>query len=445
MVEKHVKRGETSKIAFHYELAVEAFGEDYMEYLEKEKKDFQGDWFLLAFLLRCHETKKEERGRGIGAFQRCSCPFCRNNWKDINFNIDIHLERVELVLEDFENANLIGANLSNANLNRANLKNADLFYARLEGDTNLEFSNLTNANLVGVNLANANLLCADLTNANLDFANLTGVQLRRASLDGTDVRGAKGIVFDSNRVERLLIEGNAPDPWSVLRRTYTGPWFFLHLLFLVAFLLPYIGSVIVLTSIHRGMELIDKYPDTNYPALQQLQTWYQGIDKQHAFWTLIGFTDYNLTTICFFTLTVIVVVYNIFRYLLTMKVNLLREAEERAKITPGREEYMGKADRKYDLCSIWSRSFWIATGEAWKEWKSAFIGWCKEWKKSFTPADGEKRDLFPKSPIPSLITYLGLFRFHKIANVLISIVYFALVLQAIRWIFFTQIPVLPPM
>jgi hypothetical protein len=279
---------------------------------------------------------------------------------------------------------------------------------------------------------------ADLKGADLRETEFEGVILENAILDSADVRGAKGIIFDSNRVDRLFIEGNAPDPWSVLRRNYTVPMFFVHLLFLMAFFLPYIGKVIVLTSIHEGMSLIDKYPGTNYPALEQLQTWYGGVEKQHAFWTLIGFTNYNSITISFLILTMIMVVYNILRYYLTKEVNFLREAEDRAKITPRREEYIGQLEREYDLCPIWSPSFWGAIWKAWKKWKSDFIKWCKEWKKFFASANGKKE----KHSCPSLIECLGLFRLHKIANVLIYVVYGALLLQAVRWFFITQIPVL---
>ena len=128
-VEKHVKPGETSKKAFHYNIAVEAFGEDYMKRLKKDQENFQGDWFQLAFLLRCHETEFEKRG--MDEYERCLCYFCqaslnkfchpsrkKRKWSDGNDCIHLEnacfdgvcLEGVWLYCGNLEGTRLIGTN-----------------------------------------------------------------------------------------------------------------------------------------------------------------------------------------------------------------------------------------------------------------------------------------------------------------------------------------------
>ena len=334
-VKKRLTEGNKRSVKdFHYDLAKKVFGDEYMknDVIVRQKRSqvfihedlpevFQGDWFQLAFLLRCHETKIEKRI--IDEQHHCGCDFCCNKWCDI-----FHFEHARLNDVDLEKVRFLKAHLENAWLINANLKNAWLSNATLE-----------NANLCGANLEKALLMETNLKNAILSGANLTGAQLKHANLNGADVRGATGIIFDSNRVDRLRIEGKAPDPWSVLRRNYTGPRFFIHILLLVAFLLPYIGKAIVLTSISNGMVLIDKTLSA-IPTDISTDTL---LKKKAAVWILMGFTNDNNIIITFYFVIIawMMIAYNIFRYILATKVSDLREAEDRSKITPAKKEYLG--------------------------------------------------------------------------------------------------------
>ncbi|MCL2349362.1 MAG: pentapeptide repeat-containing protein [Planctomycetaceae bacterium] len=444
--EKHVQEWEKSAKAFHDDLAVEAFGEDFMNNIRgkqthynlpsESKQTFQGDWFQLAFLLRCHEAPLEQRktrdtgkGRIYSIYNYsvpiCACPFCQFDWDDI------HLEKANLISAHLEYAHLWNAHLEDTNISDAHLEGAILWEAHLEnatlknahlGNADIQFAHLEDAELYEAHLENAILWEAHLENADILNANLTGAELRFAVLDRADVRGAKGIIFDCNNVERLIIEGNAPDPWSVLRRRYTGPSFFFHILLLVAFFIPYISKAVVLTGVHEGMELIDKKgvqvlekleqhtdyqtplhgavdkavkklpkaeglveslqekTDSKINALpsisayfKQLRDMWKNIKKQTAFWTLVGFGNWKFGTFSFFLITLLMIAYNFLRLKLTRDVSALRDAEERAKITPSRQEYMGKTDQKYDSCS-----FWTASWEAMKLWYAQFAEWRKQ-------------------------------------------------------------------
>jgi len=422
IAKRYVTRDGKSEEAFHYDLAVEAFGTDYMERLVTEQDGFQGDWFQLAFLLRCHETQTEKRG--LDEDQYCLCPFCQPDWKDTHLenaslahtnlenaplngvhlenasltgaslkNIglgDAQLEGANLIFADLENANLIGANLKNASLAEANLKNAQIGYANLEGvslwNANLENAdvrktNLKNANISEANLKNASLFEANLQNANLRGANLTSVALKGTILNAADVRGAKGVIFDSTPLEKIIIDGNTSDPWSVLRRAYTGPNFFFHLILLVAFFLPFFGKAMVLTGIHEGMVLVDKNLDGSPQDLRILHEMWEAIERQTAFWTLLGYGNNNFGTFAFFLLTLMMVAYNIIRFYLTRQVSFLRDDEDRTKITPSRKEYMGKTIRRLD-----SYPLPVVHYLMWKTWKYAFLKWwknaCSAWTKA---------------------------------------------------------------
>lgn len=122
------------------------------------------------------------------------------------------------------------------------------------------------------------------------------------------------------------------------------------------------------------------------------------------------------------------IVYNICRFYLTRKVSFLRDAEERARVTPSRMEYMGKTDQPFDSCS-----FWVAIREVGKLWLSDFIHWCQT---VFVFANRKQRTILPPSPIQ----YLGLYRIHQIANVFMFLSFFILFLQMLRWLWWTQIP-----
>jgi hypothetical protein len=111
--------------------------------------------------------------------------------------------------------------------------------------------------------------------------------LLHAKLDQADIRFARGLSFDENSVantkftnrssviwrarlawikalawinkrlpfgvqDLLNVPIETEDTWSTLRRCYTGPSFFISLLFLVAFLLPYVAQTFLLVQVSRG-------------------------------------------------------------------------------------------------------------------------------------------------------------------------------------------------
>ena len=271
-----------------------------------------------------------------------------------------------------------------ARLDQVDLYGAHLAYAHLEmavlESSNLEFAHLEHGRLTGVRLKDADLRNARLTEAQLDSAQLEGADLRSAHLenaelrraylknskldeavlDRADVRKAQDLLFDGNRVWQMRIEGNAPDPWSVLRRQYTGPWFFVHLIFLIVFFLPYAGKVLVLSATSEAQESLVELYDRYQPQIEAVpgsqaaadsaQRWFEQRYREiPAWWVLVGWTK-GWWMMAF---TVVVVTYNAMRAYLTLKVGMLRDAEERSSTTPTLKEYYGLCHPVSDRGRTW--------------------------------------------------------------------------------------------
>ncbi len=298
---------------------------------------------------------------------------------------------------------LEGADLESARLDHADLEGAHLEHANLR-DAHLEHSYLRDAHLEHANLFRASLEHADLRHAYLEDAILLEVDLSSAEL-----RDARGLRFDDNPIRDIRIEGNARDPWSVLRRSYTGPWFFAHLLLLVLFFAPYAGKAVALTGVAEVQALISE----QIAALEG-EPVPVSFRQTRAFYVLIGIKQGGLA----FGLGLFVVGYNVLRVLLTLRVSMLRDAEERSVVSPRLVEYHG-------YCTPIRERFFTAEGrdELKAEWEngrpSGPIGWILE-----------------------ACTALGLWNLHRAARVLFVIAFAALVINTFWWIRDTWVPVL---
>ncbi len=387
---------EESKEAYNEEAAEIDFGNEFFEKLRNQQKEFKGDWWHLALLINNLDIDKEIRD--IKDKERLKF---WNKWHAYNINISgydmIHLEHANLMAAHLEHAKLNNAHLEHADLYRAHLEHAYLYDTHLEHakldmahlehanllrslfehanleDAHLEHANLQSAylehavlrhahlehaNLDYANLEHANVYCAHFENANLSNAHLEHVYLSSAhlehtklfktNLDRADVRGATGLRFDRNRVEGIDIEGNAPDPWSVLRRKYTGPLFFVHLLLLIVFFVPYAADAFYLSSVSNFQTwLVEEY-DIMKSKIPDVKLFHQyndelkrriaeDMEEISAWRLLLGLQD-GVWSISF-GFVFIVIVYNGLRGGLTLRVSSLRDAEERSHITPALKEY----------------------------------------------------------------------------------------------------------
>ncbi len=183
-----------------------------------------------------------------------------NRWRDDNPEAPIELSKANpglganlreinlrgAVLHDcqFEKADLFGAQLNDAVLLGANLKGATL-----------QSANLTGAVMSGANLDGASLVFADLRGALLQGAKLKGASLHHADFREADLRGVEGAIFDETNVVFAISGLAAKDPWSILRRKYSGVMLLFHLLLLVAFLCPYVARAVIWRAVNHGQQI----------------------------------------------------------------------------------------------------------------------------------------------------------------------------------------------
>lgn len=231
-------------------------------------------------------------------------------------------QRIKLTRADLRQAELAGVELPEANLFEACLQQADLGSANLKG-----------AFLMGADLKGADLSGADLKGASLHRADLSGTRLSGAR--GLNLTGAAGYLLDGEDISDWVIPPApivAPtptgvrrwnlfarlrarpysDPWSTIRRAYTGIMTAFHLLLAITALGPYaLRAVFAATTIREhGMPRIAV-------AL--------GCGRD-AWWFLVPSG-------------VILVGYNMLRIFATWRLSQLREEEVRSRHAPQKDQY----------------------------------------------------------------------------------------------------------
>ena len=184
-------------------------------------------------------------------------------------------------------------------------------------------------------------------------ADLNRADLRDADLSRCDLRNVRGLILDVTRVRDAHFSPLSNDPWSVLRRAYTGPRLIFNLLFLTAFFLPYVArtgywvgvnrtqlaatEILAdlraqaaglrathpnpLVHVERALESISRrLPGPENPQSRQSQVWRLviGVDRGSWFWIS----------------AVLLLFYNVLRAVLTMFVAPMRDAEERSGVAP---------------------------------------------------------------------------------------------------------------
>jgi uncharacterized protein YjbI with pentapeptide repeats len=291
---------------------------------------------------------------------------------------------------------LVGADLSLANFSRANLTAA----------------NLARAELSGTVFAGAVLDAADLSGAKAPAAVFHGARLAMAKLNDTDLRDALGIEFDENEVRgtrftgrprsrtgllwltrlggriwrrpqmrRGVIADQTDDPWSLLRRQYTGARFALTLLAIGAFLLPYVASaaglIMLGASEERILRAVQADVAATQPGGQELAARVEAVFRQHppqdAWRVFLGLDQGHWGPL---VLLVLLAVFNATRYYLLTNVAPLREAEERSQITPARSEYINL----YRLHLFTEVLQWIAIGVSVRNlWRWAHVDVVRLW------------------------------------------------------------------
>lgn len=224
---------------------------------------------------------------------------------------------------------LAGADLSGIDLSGVFFREAILSNASFEGST------LKKANFVGAKLQHSNFVLSDVSHSNFSFASLKGANFTQANLSKARLRladmsdacllQAHGYVFDINRVSGLRLSYNAKDPWSTLRRTYTGSRMAFNLVFLSLFALPHVGRLAFWTAVNEYQtqgEAVAIHKSSLCMAANciEVPVWklLLGIDKGYFYAGVF----------------LLLSIYNLLRASLTYKVSLLKDEEDQSGCTP---------------------------------------------------------------------------------------------------------------
>ncbi len=291
-----------------------------------------------------------------------------------------HLENANLENANLENAQLVYSHLKNAKLQNANLKNADLMIADME-----------NVNLSDGHLENALLLDANLKNASLNYANLRNAVLADALLENTDLRNTTGLRLDSTLIKNAHFSARASDPWSILRRSYTGPRIIFNILMLTAFMIPYVAKTAGWVGINHIQEEVkqcmanlqsvaDKLEIDQHAMAKPMQDSLTAINerlpsenkegwRKSSVWRLIIGLDKGWT---FWGTALALIAYNFCRGLLTWIVAPMRDAEERSGFSP-RYRIDGRGPNGKLLKYLWRIPGQLTECYGWLIWPHRFV------------------------------------------------------------------------
>lgn len=256
-------------------------------------------------------------------------------------------------------ANLIKARLAASDLSGANLARVDLSETDLSG-CKLNRTCLTSANLSGATIQNAmikdsNFLLANLTRADFWGSTLDNINFKSANLDNTNFKNSKGSFFlDDNSLRGTRFSTRAMDSYSLLRRTYTGPMFFLALVLTTIAFLPFVFKAMTWSFVGAVESRIDAYVGETVAALEnelppnvvsRIRTTLDQLNPARSdqfvesrVWKIVIGWEEGSRYIAI-SITAILVVYNALRGWLTIQMSRLRDAEERSQHSPTRNEY----------------------------------------------------------------------------------------------------------
>lgn len=221
-------------------------------------------------------------------------------------------------------------NFAQSNFSRAIIRGA-VFY-----NTDFRGTEFTGANLRGCYFLGAsNFSDCDFSEATLSYAEIAGsrsfniynehVRFTRCNFEKADLRNTKGIELDDCHIAGARLPKNLSDPWTTLRTRYTGISAAVNLLLLIFFFLPYVVATMIWVSASQleGLSEVRSYICA------------QGCTATSVYKLLIGYHNGWASTLP----AVLLIIYNLMRAYLTIRVAPLREIEERCGHTPAYADY----------------------------------------------------------------------------------------------------------
>lgn len=288
-----------------------------------------------------HPSKEWNQWRKLSGIENPELQYLKienANFKDIDFN-GVNLTGAELKDADFSGANLIGATL-----NHANLEGAKFIAAKLLGVDALK------ADFWSANFTNANLRGVDLTDSNCRDAQFHGAILINAIFDRAELHITRGMRLDHTSIRGAHFDHDSDDPWSVLRRSYTGSMLAFQLLFSIIFFAPFIAKTFFWVAISSYQNVVSHPNLFSCASTECIQT--------KGWKVLLGLHDGWF----YFIAVILMLMYNIIRLFLTFHVSRLRDGEERSGRSPLWEplkvkEYSHEFEKESKLNTL--KSYWL--------------------------------------------------------------------------------------
>ena len=315
---------------FSYRVAIQQVGAKSMQQLRDHNPDFEGDWYALFLFTDIVKSKSGETNQNRKRWQAL-CSEVRKTNENIRLDgvsmpnaaiKDIDLGRCSFMGADFsgstfENVECYLSFFDRAKMSLCSFKKCDFVACRFIG-----------AALIGCRMTRCDFFLSLFNDATLTGARFAHTNLDKCNLNSADLGGAKGHVFSRNSIDRTVLSIDAPDPWSILRRKYTGPMLAIQL----SLFLMYIFSYVIDAYLLSASSAIIAQGDPLRSAIEQM-----GAEVVPAWWVLIGGLDGAWGIFGFSML----LVYNVLRFVVTVRTSTIRDHEDRIRITPAASEYMG--------------------------------------------------------------------------------------------------------
>ena len=244
--------------------------------------------------------------------------------------------------------------LAGVNFGRAILK-AVVFYDKLR----LENCELPNAELENCSFDEGTFDSCDLSRAKFREVNLRGVDfgyspVRLVEFVNCDMRDTRRLCLDENFLLHNTSSPYISEPWSRLRRSYTGPRMAFNLIFLATFFTPLLLSSFFWLEVNRAERVAGAEIGALRTALTSslsisraesrvIRSVVRRLDeirlcpgygcRQYSIWQLVLGVQRQGS---FWIFSALLIAYNIGRLVLTFVVGPLRAEEDRSAHTPPR-------------------------------------------------------------------------------------------------------------
>lgn len=282
-------------------------------------------------------------------------------------------ENCDFSLTEFDHGDFVGAIFRGCTLQQTSFISANLFNARFEDLVDPKKScDLTRVILEHALASNAHFLHADLSSARashaiFEYVNFTGSKLTDATFDYTNLWGSTGICLDHTKTLFAHFSAAASDPWSILRRTYTGPRFALNFLLFTLFVAILSAKAFALygLALVEGAALI-REPLANYCAVEN------ACETTSLLAIVSGWDEGPIA----FTYVLFSLFHNGLRFVITMIVTGMREEEDRSRVSPRLKPETAQGRKQCIICAIWSH---VKTSYGWIAWIHKWYFYWARW------------------------------------------------------------------